>query len=146
MAIPTWVMVPFDTSLITMAPVPQKTRPNVPISSAMYFFITVIYKSPSIVDGLMLVSQPVRQCNIHHHCHIRSLDLSFVFSWFYFLRLNNYDTELKSVSSFYIFNFFFCRFKFFFEFFILQQPLYQLPRKNTSAFRITWIVHTNDLS
>ena len=39
MAIPTCVIVPFDTSFITIDPVPQKTRPNVPINSEIYFFI-----------------------------------------------------------------------------------------------------------
>src|SRR5258708_38711206 len=39
-AIPTWVMAPPETWLMTIAPVPAKTRPNVPKNSERYLFIT----------------------------------------------------------------------------------------------------------
>src|SRR5262245_42697961 len=45
-AIPTWVMPPPLTSLMTMAPVPENTRANVPINSAMKDFMLNAYANP----------------------------------------------------------------------------------------------------
>src|SRR6186713_2575859 len=64
----------------------------------------------------LCVNQPLHQCNNHYHNHIP--DLSFVFSWLYFLMLKNNDTFLKSLLLLYFFYFIFCRIKIFFKFFI----------------------------
>src|SRR5437868_1547242 len=48
-AMPTWVTAPLLTSLITMAPVPVKTRAKVPRNSAISFLIILIVEELSSI-------------------------------------------------------------------------------------------------